>query len=138
MDAHPSRLFQIHFRLLREDFVGPLREGIQQYLDKSEKKNFNVRIYEKVHAIGSQLTLHNGLVYHIRLDTKMASKMQWSNSRRLMYGNLLLLTHDNFQSCILVTIEDRSQIAKNFTISVNHIFDALFHGSHFSLRRLKC
>ncbi|CAF3944113.1 unnamed protein product, partial [Rotaria sp. Silwood1] len=28
---------------------------------------------------------------------KLASRIRWANSQRLMYGNLLLLTFDNFQ-----------------------------------------
>lgn len=114
-----SFLFQIHFRLLREDFVGPLRDGIQQYLNKAEQKNVNVRVYQNVFSDGSRLTEQNGLVYNLRLDPKTVSKISWANSRRLIYGNLLLLTCNNFQSCMFVTVEDRSQIERNFTFSVN-------------------
>ncbi len=112
-------MLKIHFLLLREDFVGPLRDGIQQYLFKTERKNFNVRIYENVHSLGPRLTPQNGLVYDLLLNRTVASKIFWTNSRRLIYGNLLLLTFNNFQSCAFVTVEDRSQIGRNFIISVN-------------------
>jgi hypothetical protein len=53
----------------------------------------------------------------------MASKISWANSRRLMYGNLLILTFDRFKSCAFVTVEDRTNIEKDFIISVNiHYF----------------
>jgi len=55
------------------------------------------------------------------LDPATASKIPWANSRRLMYGNLLVLTFDNFQSCAFVTVEDRSHIEKDLVISVNLI-----------------
>ncbi|CAF5139954.1 unnamed protein product, partial [Rotaria sp. Silwood1] len=102
-------------------FIGPLRDGIRQHLSKIKSKNYNVRIYENVQSLGSRLTPRNGLVYNLRLDAKLASRIRWANSQRLMYGNLLLLTFDNFQSCVFVTVEDRSQIEKNFIISVNSI-----------------
>ena len=118
---------KIHFRLLREDFVGPLRDGIQQYLSKVERKNFNVRIYQNVHLLGPHLTQHSGLVYKLLLDKTVASRIVWANSRRLMFGNLLLLTFNNFQSCAFATVEDRSQIEKNLTISVSLILSDFFH-----------
>jgi hypothetical protein len=119
--------FKIHFRLLREDFVNPLREGIQQYLSGVDGKNFNVRIYENVHSLGPQLNPRSGIVYNLRLDGTTASKIPWANSRRLMYGNLLVLTFDRFQSCAFVTVEDRSNIEKHWIISVNLIsFDLTF------------
>ena len=38
-----------------------------------------------------------------------------------MFGNLLVLTYDNFRSCAFVTVEDRSQVDKKFIISVSMI-----------------
>ncbi|CAF3694346.1 unnamed protein product [Rotaria sp. Silwood1] len=113
-----QQYLDIHFRLLREDFVGPLRDGIQQYLSKVPGKNSNIRIYENVYLLGSRLIPQSGLVYDLLLDSRIASKIYWANSRRLLYGNLLVLTFNNFQSCAFCTIEDRSQVEKKFIISV--------------------
>ncbi|CAF0927851.1 unnamed protein product [Adineta steineri] len=113
-----KQYLDIHFRLLREDFIGPLRIGIEQHLSKVKGKNFNVRIYENVQSLGPRLTPRNGLVYDLVLDARVARKIFWANSRRLMYGNLLLVTFDNFRSCTFATVEDRSQIEKRFIISV--------------------
>ena len=49
----------------------------------------------------------------------MASKVSWANSRRLIYGNLLVLTYDEFKSCVFVTVEDRSRIEEDYLVSVN-------------------
>ncbi|CAF0978486.1 unnamed protein product [Adineta steineri] len=114
----PQHYLDIHFRLLREDFVGPLRDGITQYLSNTGGKNFNVRIYENVRSLGSRLSPRSGIVYDLRLDIVMASKISWVNSRRLIFGNLLVLTYDNFKTCAFVTVEDRTQIEKDFIISV--------------------
>lgn len=86
-----------------------------------------MRIYNNVHLLSSRLTQHSGLVYNLLLDKTVASRIFWANSRRLMFGNLLLLTFDNFQSCAFATVEDRSQIEKNFIISVSLILSEFFH-----------
>lgn len=104
---------------MREDFVGPLREGIQQYKSGSNARNFNVRIYENVHLCGSRLSPKSGIVFDLLLDRNTASNIAWTNSRRLLYGNLLLLTYNDFQSCIFVTVEDRSNVEKTLCISVS-------------------
>jgi hypothetical protein len=108
----------IHFRLFREDFLGPLRDGIQTYLSKSSIKNTDVRVYENVHSLGPKLISRNGMVYGLRLDKKKFGKIQWANSRRLIYGSLLALTADNFKSCTFVTVDDRSNIDKDLTLYV--------------------
>jgi hypothetical protein len=113
-----ARFFKVHFRLLREDFVGPLRDGIQQYLSGAEGKNYNVRVYENVRSYGPRLSRRSGIVYDLCLDRAVASKISWANSRRLIYGSLLVLTFDNFQSCAFVTVEDRSEIEKDYVITV--------------------
>ncbi|CAF3403136.1 unnamed protein product [Rotaria socialis] len=114
----PQHYLDIHFRLLREDFVGPLRDGIEQHLSNASGKNFNVRVYENVHCLGPRLSPRNGIVYDLYLDPKMASKIAWANSRRLIFGNLLVLTNDQFHSCVFVTVEDRIKLEKEYTISV--------------------
>ena len=69
--------------------------------------------------LGSRLSPRSGIVYDLCLNTGMASKISWANSRRLIYGNLLVLTYDKFKSCVFVTVEDRSQIEKDYVVSVN-------------------
>ena len=110
----------IHFRLLREDFLGPLRSGIQAYVNDLTSKNTDVRIYENVFSIGPKLNSRYGLVYGLQLDKKKFGKIQWANSRRLIYGSLLALTADQFASCIFVTVEDRLNIEKTLTLYVSN------------------
>ncbi len=86
-----------------------------------------MRIYENVHSLGPRLTPRGGIVYDLSLNRRVASRIYWANSRRLMYGNLLLLTFDNFRSWTFVTVEDRSQIERRFIISVNFLFSLLFN-----------
>jgi len=113
-----NHYLDVHFRLLREDFLGPLRDGIQTYVSDSFSKNTDIRIYEDVLSIGPKLNPRCGLFYGLRLDKRKFGKTQWANSRRLIYGSLLALTSDQFQSCIFVTVEDRSNIEKDLTLYV--------------------
>jgi hypothetical protein len=113
-----NHYLDVHFRLLREDFLGPLRDGIQTYVSDSFSKNTDIRIYENVLSIGPKLNPRCGLFYGLRLDKRKFGKTQWANSRRLIYGSLLALTSDQFQSCIFVTVEDRSNIEKDLTLYV--------------------
>ena len=108
----------IHFRLLREDFLGPLRDGIQTYVSHSSQKNTDIRIYENVFSLGPRVNPKCGLVYGLRLDKQKFGKIQWTNSRRLIYGSLLALTADHFLTCVFVTVEDRSNLEKDLTLYV--------------------
>lgn len=67
-----------HFRLLREDFVRPLREGVQQLLynqmdmgrtdNPLKKKRFDdIRIYFDTQLVAPKCT-HTGLAYLVQFD----------------------------------------------------------------------
>ncbi|CAF1425706.1 unnamed protein product, partial [Adineta steineri] len=118
---NPQHYLNIHFRLLHEDFIGPLREGIQQYLSGSQDRNYNIYIYANVHSYGSKLNPRSGIVYNLCLDRQMVSRISWANSEQLMSGNLLVLSNDNFQTYTFVTIDSRDQIERTFCISVRKL-----------------
>lgn len=75
----------VQFRLLREDFVRPLREGISEFLrlknDKPNKltKIKDVNIYFDVHLIKS--AMKNGdLIYTVQFDIKKFKHVRWQVS----------------------------------------------------------
>jgi hypothetical protein len=86
-------------------------------------RNSNVRLYRNTILTGS-ICSYNGLLFSLVIDPKTLPKsISWSNSRRLIYGNLLAATFDNFAtSCFLLTVEDRSNIDKNGAIHVRVIY----------------
>lgn len=114
-----NHYLDIHFRLLREDFLKPLRDGVQTYLSKSSEKNSDVRIYENVLSLGPKLDPKIGMVFVLRLDKTKLGKIQWKNSRRLIFGSLVALTSDYFQKCTIMTVEDRSGLEKDLTLIVS-------------------
>jgi hypothetical protein len=77
-----------------------------------------VRIYRNVRSFGPCISKNHGITYELRLDSLTASKISWANNRRLIFGNLLLLTYDNLQHSIFATVADRSNIQNNYSIMV--------------------
>ncbi|XP_069390104.1 NFX1-type zinc finger-containing protein 1 isoform X2 [Paralichthys olivaceus] len=107
-----------HFRLLREDFVGPLRDGIQQLLwnqtdkgntDKKMKtKNFdNIHLYFDTKLVTFKCT-HNGISHIVQFDIQPLKSVRWENSKRLLYGSLVCLSCDNCESFLFATVSDRT------------------------------
>lgn len=101
-----------HFRLLREDFVRPLREGISELLQSFEdkglrKKKFDdIRIYFDTRII-APLCSPTGVVYKVQFDTKPLKFVRWQNSRRLLYGSLVCMSKDHFETCLFATVSNR-------------------------------
>lgn len=91
----------VQYRLLREDFVRPLRHGIQHFCTPgSEKPSQDVRVYNKVNIL-SPVCLLAGMGFVIRFDVSKFSRVNWEHSRRLIFGSLLCLSSDNFEHSIM-------------------------------------
>lgn len=91
----------VQYRLLREDFVRPLRHGIQHYCTPgSEKQSQDVRVYEKVNIV-SPVCLFAGMGFVIQFDSSKFTRVNWEHSRRLIFGSLLCLSKDNFEHSML-------------------------------------
>ncbi|NXG55458.1 ZNFX1 protein, partial [Hemiprocne comata] len=101
-----------HFRLLREDFVRPLREGIWELLQSFEdkglrKKKFDdIRIYFDTRII-APLCSPTGIVYKVQFDIKPLKFVRWQNSKRLLYGSLICMSKDHFETCLFATVSNR-------------------------------
>ncbi|XP_065610473.1 NFX1-type zinc finger-containing protein 1 [Cyrtonyx montezumae] len=101
-----------HFRLLREDFIRPLREGILDLLQSFEdtslrKKKFDdIRIYFDTRII-TPLCSPTGVVYKVQFDIKPLKFVRWQNSKRLLYGSLVCMSKDHFETCLFATVSER-------------------------------
>ncbi|XP_030388737.1 NFX1-type zinc finger-containing protein 1 [Gopherus evgoodei] len=101
-----------HFRLLREDFVRPLREGILELLQNFEDKGLrkrkfdDIRIYFDTRII-TPLCSSSGIVYKVQFDTKPLKFVRWQNSKRLLYGSLVCMSKDNFETFLFATVSNR-------------------------------
>ncbi|NXH43264.1 ZNFX1 protein, partial [Dicaeum eximium] len=101
-----------HFRLLREDFVRPLREGIMEVLQNLQDRNLrkkkfdDIRIYFDARIIAPQCT-STGIAYKVQFDVKPLRFVQWQNSKRLLYGSLVCMSQDHFETFLFATVSNR-------------------------------
>nr|CAD7200153.1 unnamed protein product [Timema douglasi] len=104
----------VQFRLLREDFIGPLREGILEYLNNTEEntvltKASNLRFYNKVLFLTTKST-KDGIGVVVNFDPDKRRWIEnWKDSKKFMYGTLLVFTSDNFKSTIIATVIEREE-----------------------------
>lgn len=98
----------VQFRLLREDFVAPLREGIKEITKKipREDRSQNLYIYENVQIMDTVCT-RAGIVHCIHLDMRGLRKIPWEHSKRLLFGSFLCLSKDNFTTMLFATVANR-------------------------------
>ncbi|CAH1277477.1 ZNFX1, partial [Branchiostoma lanceolatum] len=102
----------VQFRLLREDFVRPLREGIAEFLDmrKSEsgkdRRLQDIRVYHDVHVVHPICEM-SGIVYRIQFDAVRLRGIRWGSTKRLIFGSLLCLSKDEFKTMFFATVAER-------------------------------
>ncbi|XP_064610398.1 NFX1-type zinc finger-containing protein 1-like [Liolophura sinensis] len=109
-DDH-NHYLDVQFRLLREDYVRPLREGIAEYLrnvkvNRPDFKLSDMRLYRGVQIICPMCT-SDGIAYRIQFDNTKLRQVRWQASKRLIYGSLLCLSPDNFQTLLFATVINR-------------------------------
>ncbi|NWS36582.1 ZNFX1 protein, partial [Polioptila caerulea] len=102
-----------HFRLLREDFVRPLREGIMEVLQNLQDRNLrkkkfdDIRIYFDARII-APCCASTGIAYKVQFDTRPLRFVQWQNSKRLLYGSLVCMSQDHFETFLFATVSRRN------------------------------
>ncbi|KAL1459409.1 hypothetical protein WDU94_011393 [Cyamophila willieti] len=101
--SSPVHYLNINFKLLREDFISPLREGIQQIRrDFSEygelRANTDVTLYPNCRFI-SMAAKKKIVGYEFCFDVEHKMKVnQWMTTRSLFNGTLLAFSCDNFKT----------------------------------------
>ncbi|GBL83940.1 NFX1-type zinc finger-containing protein 1 [Araneus ventricosus] len=101
----------VQYRLLREDYVRPLREGITEYLifkdrKKSLKRIKDIKVYPHVQIIKQEFV--NGELLHMAyINDKKFAKIKWESSKRLLSKSLLCLSSDNFKTLLFATVARR-------------------------------
>ena len=100
----------VQFRLLREDFVRPLREGIAKLLERIGSAKLSglqdIRVYKDARLLYPVCTT-DGLRYKIKFDNTSLRNVRWENSKRLIFGSLVCLSKDMFESFVYATIVNR-------------------------------
>ena len=98
----------VQFRLLREDFLEPLREGIYENTHNIPRAQRNqlMKCYRGVRIIGKKLTL-TGIIHNAQFDVTNFSMTKLAHSRKLLFGSLLCLSKDNFETMLFATVANR-------------------------------
>ena len=102
-----SHYLCVQFFLLREDFISPLRQGICDYMRGNEEKSrLNIRIYKHIHIL-EPVCLFTGIGYQIDFDVTYLHHVDWEHSNRLIFGSLLCLSPDHFNTILFATVVNR-------------------------------
>jgi hypothetical protein len=127
-DVH--HYLDVQFRLLREDFLQPLRHGVgelRKIVAEAKFKNnlidkqgdLNKDVVKKIKRIESLNVYFDvrmsscvasdfGIVYSMKLNTEKMKNINWEYSKRLIFGSLVCLSSDFFnKSCLVGVIAER-------------------------------
>ena len=108
----------VQFRLLHEDFLRPLRDGIDEYrrfLDNAAKfghdnrqyfRHDDLRVYENVHIKGVEGG-DIGATWLISFDVQRMRQSSWH--KRLLFGNLVCFSNNNFKTISFGTVSNRKE-----------------------------
>lgn len=112
--ADLDQYLDIQFRLLREDFMTPLRRGMVQYLDTTsvndrEQRNPYIRVYKGVSI--RPPACKKELIFTVQFDVTKLKRINWEHSKRLIHGALICLSQDNFKTLLFGTIAERDPFA---------------------------
>ena len=98
----------VQFRLLREDFLEPLKEGISEIvlnIPRHQRKQL-MKNYRSVQIVGKEFTW-SGITHQVQIDVSGLDTSRWAHSKRLLYGSFLCLSKDNFKTMLFATVCDR-------------------------------
>ncbi|XP_077984204.1 NFX1-type zinc finger-containing protein 1-like [Glandiceps talaboti] len=110
-----NEYLDIHFRLLHQDFMLPLREAVNMMIEspelqsrrKKQRHKRGVNIYHNIFILNTAGT-DSGIVYTVWFNPKGYKRIHWETSRRLLQGSLVCLSMDGFgQHLVLGTIYQR-------------------------------
>ena len=95
----------VQFRLLREDFLEPLREGIHEIAQNVPRKERNqlMKYYPGTRIVGKKFT-RSGITYQVQFDVSRFNTSRLANSKRLMFGSFLCLSKNNFETMLFATV----------------------------------
>ena len=120
--------YDVQFKLLREDFVAPLRRGVCGYREGLRGRDISdVRVYYNVKFTNLEFST-DGIIISVQLDSSRLQRINWEHSKRLIYGSLLCFSYNNFESVIFASVagRDAKELKEGlFTIKMESNTDVL-------------
>ncbi|CAL1544827.1 unnamed protein product [Lymnaea stagnalis] len=123
----------VQFRLMRQDFVLPLRQGINDFIKNGSKKDFwssDLRFYSDVHIAG--MVSRDGIDHILQFDVSKLKNIKWESSKRLIFGSLVCLSKDNFKNVVFATVAHRDVkllVKGNISVNVKSGHDIVFNST---------
>ncbi|KAK3789138.1 hypothetical protein RRG08_012128 [Elysia crispata] len=114
--TNKDHYLDVQFRLLKQDFVIPLRQGIREFKRSGMAKHFNssdLRMYHDVHILGIVAT-GDGIDHVLKFDISKLKSVRWDGSKRLIFGSLVCLSKDGFETMAVATISNRDARALRY------------------------
>ncbi|XP_071167653.1 NFX1-type zinc finger-containing protein 1-like [Mytilus edulis] len=132
----------VQFRLYREDCVSPLRDALMEFKQKDREirsGKFGLEsglVYRNVSVVNQSTSIDSGEVFELQLDPTHCKKINWMKSKRLIYGALLLVSFDRFNTIFFAVVADseRETLQKKGCFTVQ-VFKS---GIHNKLPRNEC
>ena len=130
----------VHSRLLKEDYLEPIRRGLKDYKEAQEKgetvKEDNLRFYYGVKLVKMKCDERRGITHIVQFDKESFEHIEWEHSRRLMFGSLLVLSKDGFDTTAFATVSDHtpSLLEQGFVeVTFENNLEQIFTSSEFDV-----
>ncbi|RUS87439.1 hypothetical protein EGW08_004814, partial [Elysia chlorotica] len=130
----------VHSRLLKEDYLEPIRRGLKDYKEAQIMggtiKEDNLRFYYDVKLVKMKCDESRGITHYVQFSVRSHVPIDWEHSRRLMYGSLLVLSKDVFETTVFATVSDRdtTQLEKGLVeVTFQNNLDQIFTSSEFDV-----
>ncbi|XP_063433330.1 NFX1-type zinc finger-containing protein 1-like [Mytilus trossulus] len=107
----------VQFRLYREDCVSPLRDALTEFKQKDKESRSGIfrletgLVYRDVLVTKQSTSIESGEVFEIKLDPDHRKRINWMKSKRLIYGTLLLVSFDRFNTIFFVVVAESEREA---------------------------
>ncbi|MCO5562178.1 hypothetical protein L7F22_015804 [Adiantum nelumboides] len=95
-----------HFRLMQEDCIATLRDGIHE-LRANSRRDLDIHVYQNVRLAGLQCG-SDAMVFRVSFTANMRRPIDWQSAKRLMFGSLLCMSCDNFQTLLWAVVANRT------------------------------
>ena len=104
-----THYLDIQFRLLREDYIAPVRDGVQEAMGIQADRSRSLYVYRNVQVVGCLFdTKCGGLLHRVQFGVSRMRRVNWEHSKRFKHGSLYCLIDTQSNMLYFVTITGRN------------------------------
>ena len=106
---YPSALqyLDIQYRLLREDFIHPLRCAFHE-IERAEEEGHSMKIYDNVTIKSESYSTFDGSAFNISFRAQGHHQIKWDRTKCFTYGDLVCLMNDDCSTILFATVAERN------------------------------